>query len=301
MKRKFVIPVFFLVMMLASSLVLAGDIVFNPIPEGMSIAEYRQSVADANRRGFFLSVVQQEWRACIRSCSEYRSEGDCNACLPGELESNTYWTDIYGESETTPDLWCAPYIVDEVYIKNSFCTTPTVECSGGGQEGDRKCEGSSVFECSEGGSWEFVDDCDFGCLSGKCQAEQCQPHDSKQCSGNSVYWFNSCGEREEQYMACSFSEVCNLGECEKRNPECTTNNDCNEDEECVVPITGDPSCIPLQCDEDQIIQDHECLDVKPPISSYLVPIIGVSAIVILVTGGLIFWKTSQKTGKKRRK
>ncbi|MDD2731790.1 MAG: PKD domain-containing protein [Candidatus Pacebacteria bacterium] len=52
----------------------------------------------------------------------------------------------------------------------------------------------------------------------------CVLRSSKQCFGNNVYWYDSCGNRGELYQACSSNQVCQNGQCV--NTVCSSNSDC---------------------------------------------------------------------------
>ena len=52
----------------------------------------------------------------------------------------------------------------------------------------------------------------------------CTSHATKSCSGNSVYWYDSCGHQEEIYQTCTGSQVCNNAQCQ--NVVCDSGSDC---------------------------------------------------------------------------
>ncbi len=58
-------------------------------------------------------------------------------------------------------------------------------------------EGEATFQCYDG-SWNYVE--------GSCEGE-CSPEEEKKCYDNSVYWYNSCGEREDKIENCG-GEMC---------------------------------------------------------------------------------------------
>ena len=51
------------------------------------------------------------------------------------------------------------------------------------------------------------------CSDGRCiNDNRCISHSYQQCSG-SVYWYNSCGEREEIAQACTGNQICQNNTC----------------------------------------------------------------------------------------
>ena len=63
----------------------------------------------------------------------------------------------------------------------------------------------------------------------------CTSHAYKKCEGNSVYWYNSCNEKEDIYQQCGESKTCSDGQCV--NIACNTNSDCGANG-----YVGDPFC-----------------------------------------------------------
>ena len=41
----------------------------------------------------------------------------------------------------------------------------------------------------------------------------CNSHAYKDCSGNHVYWFDSCGARQDLAQVCGYNQACKYGEC----------------------------------------------------------------------------------------
>jgi hypothetical protein len=121
--------------------------------------------------------------------------------LSSWTSASSYCSDIF-----------APY---DYYNKQCFCKVPTVECSGGQSPGATKCTSGDVWKCSSSGVWEPEESCDYECSSGECLDEQCDSHEEKRCSSNSVYWYDSCGDKEEEYERCESDENCVGDQCVK--------------------------------------------------------------------------------------
>lgn len=203
------------------------------IPDGMSIEEYKQAVIEANRVPFLAFGLERgTWRYTTIACREsfpwncYWGDIDPDSisqgCFPGEVKSNCIlMPDFTTSTECSglkADACCL--LSHNNYGSSSiqlmcYCTRPTTECPGGYKPGERKCSNNNVVECSDGGSWEIIESCDYGCENGRCKEVTCQSHDSRKCYGNDVYWFDSCGKVEEIYERCEGNEKCENGRCVK--------------------------------------------------------------------------------------
>jgi hypothetical protein len=51
---------------------------------------------------------------------------------------------------------------------------------------------------------------DSGVFINIIATENCSSHQKKACSNDDVYWYDSCGKREERYDNCSSSEICKV-------------------------------------------------------------------------------------------
>ena len=60
-------------------------------------------------------------------------------------------------------------------------------------------------------------------------SEFCKKHEKQGCVGNSVFWFDSCGNREEFVESCPSGQVCNEGKCEKDCKQ-NANKKCGDDD-----------------------------------------------------------------------
>jgi len=50
------------------------------------------------------------------------------------------------------------------------------------------------------GSWDY--DCPNGCEDGVCITENCRTHHETKCYANDLYWYDSCGTKEEKKVEC---------------------------------------------------------------------------------------------------
>ena len=108
------------------------------------------------------------------------------------------------------------------------CNSSTGQCksssSGGGSTsecsyGDYKCQGSSSYKCSTNGSWQWNQDCSYGCDLSKGKCQECSTGDYK-CSGSYSYYC-SCGYwKSNEY--CSYGCNVSTGTCK----ECSSGKKC---------------------------------------------------------------------------
>ncbi|MEA3248135.1 MAG: hypothetical protein U9Q73_00340 [Nanoarchaeota archaeon] len=199
------------------SLVSASMKITNIPDDITSFEEWKQKVLQANAGTGYFAVTYPWSGACSQTCLDLSWFGDCNPCQNGEVATQCTWhpdsmsvIDPWNSANEYCDDWLKPY---DYYNKQCYCKTPTTQCSGGADPGDRKCQGDEVWRCDNSGTWEYVSDCDYGCSSGSCQQQQCVDHTTKSCEGNSVYWFDSCGERQEEYERCESDENCEGDRC----------------------------------------------------------------------------------------
>src|SRR3989344_1203648 len=61
------------------------------------------------------------------------------------------------------------------------------------------------------------------CVEGTPNPTTCTANTSKQCAGNSVYWFNSCGAQGSLYQTCTSNQTCSNGACINNVNNCTPN------------------------------------------------------------------------------
>lgn len=215
--RKIIVGVFLLLtlFMVFSS---ASEMITNMPDNVDSFQEWRIKVLEANKDTGFLAIATSNyWGHCEMTCANLIFQGDCNPCAYGEVASMRGWhpdsmsvLDYWTSASSYCNDWLAPY---NYYNQQAFCTVPSPECSGGADPGDKKCDGNEVWECSNSGVWQFSSDCDFGCFSGNCEDETCTDHSEKKCSGTSVYWFDSCGDQQEEYERCESDETCQGDTC----------------------------------------------------------------------------------------
>ncbi|MCX6748485.1 MAG: hypothetical protein NT076_02675, partial [Candidatus Pacearchaeota archaeon] len=208
------------------------------MPDGMSVEQFQQLVKDANGdKGNFLSVIfgsgfQLTSIAChdtfpyncywgsFTSTNPLGNGGCSSSDAPSNCIISPDSVSSTACNGKTSDQCCViartNYNSDLINLQ-CYCNPRQTGCSGGGTSGDRKCSGSSVFQCNSNGAWDYVTNCANGCSgAGSCNSQpQCTPHASSRCEGNTVYWYDSCGSQEEPKLQCGSNEQCSNGNCQQ--------------------------------------------------------------------------------------
>ncbi len=156
----------------------------------------------------------------------------------GALESDSKASSIFGaNSRLKPDLtslnkFCQQYTGDSTAYAYSasvhnFCSA----C-------DQK------ISWWTGSSWTTQSVCagtlnvqNVTCKTGCSTTPVCTSHYTKKCVSNSVYWYDSCNNKEGLYQACSANQICQSGACVDQNITCNSNSDCG-----TSGYTGSPFC-----------------------------------------------------------
>jgi len=125
--------------------------------------------------------------------------------------------------------------------QNISCSSSS-DCGNSGYVGDSFCSGGDVYKtyrtytcnnagtsssyCSTSSSDKLMTDCASGqtCSNGSC-GSNCTYHSYQQCSGNYLYWFNSCGVQEDLIQYCS--NGCSNNSCNTNNLTVQTNSATN--------------------------------------------------------------------------
>lgn len=125
--------------------------------------------------------------------------------------------------------------------------TQNSDCGPNQWTGAQRCQGNSVYQnymtftCRNAGSQDAYCErtiterrqtscggsqvCRYGfCMDGTDSSSSytppsyniynsCSPRAFRSCVGNSVYWFDSCNNRQDLYQTCSLNQVCSSGAC----------------------------------------------------------------------------------------
>lgn len=118
----------------------------------------------------------------------------------------------------------APGIANAQYYYNYYgCTNHSYQ----------KCIGNDIYWYDScGNQQDFAQHCYNGCSNGVCgyygdynnynynynynyvaNSGPCTYHAYKLCSGNDIYWYDSCGNQQELYNACVNGLTCQYGQC----------------------------------------------------------------------------------------
>lgn len=117
---------------------------------------------------------------------------------------------------------------------------------------DDNCNGR-VDEYSSGESGQDGQDSDEDDSDGSCT-----PHARRYCSGNSVYWQDSCGGQEERIQDCTSSETCQEGYCVRTG--CLSHADliCSGGDAYWADSCGNPEELFEDCLETEVCEGGQC-------------------------------------------
>ncbi len=131
------------------------------------------------------------------------SSGACVANATAACNSNS----DCGTNRYVDGLFCQNNNVAQNYITYT-CNNP----------------GTSSASCSSSVAAQTIQTCQSNqyCSSGACvnSAPTCTQNTSQRCSGNAVYWFDSCGNQGSLIQSCQSGQTCSNGSCTN---SCTQN------------------------------------------------------------------------------
>jgi len=188
-----------------------------PTMPDISLEEWKLKVSQANEKRFLATTSVSYWGICEQSCWSNTFYGDCRACGSDEIESACFWSPDGLTGSVA--IWSAndycnnPFKAYDYYNKQCYCVKPATTCIGGLTPGERMCVDNEIWACSSSGFIEYVSKCPYGCLEGICEQQTCIAHSTKKCYGGSVYWFDSCGKVQEEYLRCEADEKCEGNDC----------------------------------------------------------------------------------------
>lgn len=228
----------------------------------------------------------------VKSCPYGCENGICNnqECQP-HTEKRCYGGDVwwYDSCSNQEDMYedCS----NDETCENGVCIR---ECSEG-WIGELTCDGLTVVrqyqkpDCST--EWKEVTICDFKCENGACVNPECpikpdwaEPGQWTNCVNGQKSRTNYKCDDSTNYQWASFIETVNC--------DCSTDNDCREDEICESNI-----CKKLECSEDQVVSNHSCINKQ---SNWLL-ILGMILIPLLLVSGLGYLTYIYVIKGKRRK
>src|SRR3989344_3969864 len=124
---------------------------------------------------------------------------------------------------------------------NVTCNTNT-DCGTNQYTGSNFCQGNAVYKnyvtytcnnpgttsssCTSQTTAQLQNTCQSNqtCSNGTCvdQQAQCTSHASQRCVGNSIYWFDSCGNQQELSQACTANQTCSNNTCVNQQQQAFT-------------------------------------------------------------------------------
>lgn len=152
--------------------------------------------------------------ACNPSCEAEWCGGDdgcggrCTRCPENSVCNHVTWVC------DCPGVWCGGNC-----CQSGQTCGPGDSCVGG-------CVPNCIDkQCGDDGCSSNCGSCSGGklCDNGQCV---CVSHDHKNCSDGDVYWYDSCGKREDKFQDCQYG--CSTGQCHGCQPNCM-GKECGDD------------------------------------------------------------------------
>jgi len=133
------------------------------------------------------------------------------------IDGGSNWI-AYCSDQTTANAFCQAKGYDSASSFTSSYIGPTLY-----NDLVYKYQGGSFQQVGGNGCAYVIDD------GVTCVKTTCTDHASKTCSGNAVYWYNSCGTKQDLYQQCSSTQTCSNGTCVDQTITCSSNSDCGAD------------------------------------------------------------------------
>ena len=124
---------------------------------------------------------------CVKQCTTHATK----KCVDGDV----YWFDSCGNKE------------NKYQECGETAFSGTTRCSNGWMQKDRIVRGCSNAACTVEREWVNDTKCPSGtvCSNNQC-VKECTTHAYKKCADGDVYWYNSCGVKENKYQECGTTE-----------------------------------------------------------------------------------------------
>ncbi|MEK7664458.1 MAG: hypothetical protein AAB340_03445, partial [Patescibacteria group bacterium] len=142
------------------------------------------------------------------------NDGDGNVDYPQDAgcsnkQDNDEFNQIQAACNTNSDCGTNSYIDSPFCQGNSiYRNFKTYTCNN---------PGTAQAYCSNSTSGQLQQNCSSGqtCSNGNCATiiASCLSNSYLQCSGNSIYWYDSCGNRQSLYQACTLNQTCSANTC----------------------------------------------------------------------------------------
>ena len=168
-------------------------------------------------------------KPCVASCMSCvvkGKEGICSAVPAGEDPNNLYCGPNFacdgagscklatgqkcGSADMCSTGHCESKVCCASSCANGSCSTGRCllnngqPCTSKGDCLSNRCEGGKAQKHC----------CPTSCSSGFCSTGNCCTfHSAKKCYGGDVYWYDSCGNREELYDKCGSDQTCQSAVC----------------------------------------------------------------------------------------
>ena len=175
----------------------------------------------------------------VRNCS---APATCTSHASQRCVGNAvYWFDSCGKQQELSKTCAAGQTCQNAQCINITCSTNS-QCGTNGFTGGPYCQGNGVYRnytsytcnnpgttsssCTSQTTAQLQNTCSANqtCSNGTCvdQQAQCTSHASQRCVGNSIYWFDSCGNQQELSQACTANQTCSNNTCVNQQQQAFT-------------------------------------------------------------------------------
>jgi len=165
---------------------------------------------------------------------------------------------------------------------NAVCNT-NADCGTNGYFNSNYCSGNNVYRdfrtwtcnnagtanayCSSAITSNLQTSCSSNqtCNTGSCNTNvtSCTSHATSRCDSGGVYWFDSCGNRQELYQACTGNQYCSGNTCvNNNNNQCTSHSQmrCNGSQVQWYDSCGNAQEVVQTCSNTQYCSGNTCIN-----------------------------------------
>lgn len=136
---------------------------------------------------------------CVGAGGQWSSTCDIEACKKGCCV-------VKGECSYVNEKQCDNILSDYEEIEKDFRSVNSEEQCGAICRGEEEGCCVDFYGCSYGSRESCYGSFNYGHYCREYNTCDCEPHDHKDCYDNNVYWFDSCGNREELTIICDYNE-----------------------------------------------------------------------------------------------
>ncbi len=170
------------------------------------------------------ALIQNCSNGCYNGiCQNNNNYGNCTSNYQEKcLGNNLYWYDSCGNQQNLVQYCPNGCYNNSCQNNNNYNYNNYGNCTYHSYE---KCSGNGLYWYDScGNQQDLVQYCSNGCSGNSCGYNNynnnnyysygsCAYHAYKLCSGNNIYWYDSCGDQQDLYYSCGGGQVCQYGQC----------------------------------------------------------------------------------------